>query len=74
MRRPRKVALIPTGIPARSLKAATDLRAFTTIGCWPVIMRTSPTADSSARALSLASPMPMLTTIFATRGTCITFS
>ena len=65
---------MPTGIPARSLNAATDLRALTTIGCWPVMARTSLTAASSALALSLASPIPMFRITLATRGTCIGLS
>ena len=62
---------MPTGMPARSLNAATDFRALMTTGCWPVMVRTSPTAASRALASSLASPMPMLTTIFWILGTCI---
>ena len=71
MRRPRSVALMPTVWPARSLNAATDLRALISAGFCPVIVTTSPTAASSALSLSLASPMPMFTMTLATRGTCI---
>ena len=74
MRRPRSVVLMPTVMPARSLKAATALRALIVMGCWPVIRRTSPTAASSALGLSLASPMPMLTTTLAIRGTCMSLA
>jgi hypothetical protein len=41
------------------------------IGFWPVMSDRSPTAASSALALVSASPRPMLTTIFESRGTCI---
>ena len=45
--------------------------AFVTIGFWPVMRVRSPTAASSALAFVSASPSPMFTTIFSSRGTCI---
>jgi hypothetical protein len=48
--------------------------ARVTIGFWPVIVVRSPTAASSAFALAIASPRPMLTTIFWSRGICMTFA
>ena len=63
--------MTPIGIPARSLKAATDFRARITIGAWPVMVLMSATAASMARAFWIASPRPMLTTIFSSRGTSI---
>jgi len=50
------------------------LRALVMTGFWPVMVRMSATADSSALGLSRASPTPMLTTILLTRGTCITLA
>jgi hypothetical protein len=45
--------------------------ARVTIGFWPVIVVRSPTAASSALALAIASPRPMLTTTLSTRGICM---
>ncbi len=47
--------------------------ARVTTGFWPVIVVRSPTAASSAFALAMASPRPMLTTILSSRGICIEF-
>ena len=74
MRCPRSVTFAPMGIPVRSRNWAMERLARVTIGFWPVIVARSPTAASSAFALAIASPRPMLTTIFSSRGTCIGFS
>ena len=72
MRRPRRVTFSPIGIPSRILNPAIDLRASVVIGCWPVMATRSRVAASMALRLSMASaPMPMFTTIFSRRGTCI---
>ena len=34
----RSVTVRPTGMPSRSLNAATDLRARRMFGCWPAIV------------------------------------
>jgi len=65
---------MPMVWPARSLNAATDLRALMSAGFCPVMVTTSPTAASSALSLSLASPMPMFTTTLAMRGTSMALS
>jgi hypothetical protein len=65
--------LAPIGLPVRSRNCAIDRRARVTIGFWPVICARSPTAASSALAFVSASPRPMFTTIFVSRGTCIGF-
>ncbi len=71
IRWPRRVTLAPIGIPVRSRNCAIERLARVTIGFWPVIVVRSPTAASSALALAIASPRPMLTTIFSTCGICI---
>ena len=73
MRSPRSVTLTPTGIPSRSLKFEIDFLAWRSTGCCPVMVRSSSTASSITFLFCDASPMPLLTTIFVIRGTCITF-
>ena len=48
------------------------LRAFVTTGFCPVIFCMSATALSRIFLSAIASPTPMLRTIFSMRGTCIT--
>jgi len=60
------------GIPSRSLKPAIDLRAFRTCARWPAIVVSSSIALSSAFVSTFASPTPMLSVIFASRGTRMT--
>ena len=62
----------PIGIPSRSLKAAIDFRARLIWARWPAISVSWSAAFSSAFAFVFASPTPMFTVIFATRGTCMT--
>ena len=61
-------------MPSRSLNWAMDLRARLTAGFWPVIRDRSLTAPSISFASLAASPTPMLTTIFFSAGTCMTFA
>ena len=68
----RSVTLTPTGMPSRSLKLAIDLRARRTLGVWPAIVASCSFAASSMFESCLASPTPMLSVIFSTRGTSIT--
>src|SRR5699024_6982536 len=57
---------------SRSLKFATDLRAWVITGFWPVIAVMSRTTDSITFELPLASlPQPTLTTILSIVGICI---
>src|SRR5262245_13432084 len=51
-----------------------DFLARATTGCCPAMAARSPEARSSDVALEVASPKPMFSTTFWTRGTCITFS
>ena len=69
MRAPRSVTLAPIGMPSRSLKAAIDFRARLICALWPAIRVSCSAALSSALALVFASPTPMFSVIFATRGT-----
>ncbi len=62
----------PTGLPSRSLNAATDLRARRTLGCWPAIVASCSTAAFSTLESVLAWPTPMFTVIFSSLGACIT--
>ncbi len=73
MRSPRRVTMHPMLTPARSLKFEIDLRALRMLGFWPVMVASSAVAISIMRGSPMASPTPMLTTIFSSRGTCITF-
>ena len=71
MRAPRSVTATPTGLPSRSLNCAIDLRERRMFGCWPVIVPSCSVAASRMRASVLASPTPMFTVIFSSRGACI---
>jgi hypothetical protein len=73
MRSPRSVTMHPIVMPARSLKAAMDLRALVITGRCPVISASSCTAPSISLGFWLASPRPMLTVIFSSRGTAMGF-
>src|SRR5215510_4449931 len=70
---PRSVTVAPTFIPSRSLKAAIDFFALVTIGLCPEIVIKSLTAESMILAFWIASPNPMLMTIFSSFGTLIGF-
>src|SRR5262247_1709015 len=70
---PRSVTVAPTFIPSRSLKAAIDFFALVTIGFCPEIVIKSLTAESMILAFWIASPKPMLMTIFSSFGTLIGF-
>ena len=59
-------------MPSRSLNAAIDLRARRTLGFWPAIVASWSVAASSMLESCLASPTPMLSVIFSTRGTSMT--
>ena len=65
------MTLAPIGMPSRILKPAIDLRARRTCARCPAIVVSSSMALSSAFASVFASPTPMLSVIFETRGTCI---
>ena len=69
IRSPRRVTLAPIELPVRTRNWAIERLALVTIGFWPVMVVRSPSAASSALALVRASPRPMLTTIFESRGT-----
>ncbi len=69
----RRVTEIPTGIPSRILKPATDFLAVLIVGCCPVIVAISLTQLSSSFEFFDASPRPRLTDIFTTLGTCEIF-
>ena len=71
MRSPRKVTTTPIGMPCLNLNDAIDFFAFVITGFWPVIARSSSAAVSSIFALAMASPIPILTTIFSRRGTAM---
>ena len=64
----------PIGMPSRSLKLAIDFRALRTCARWPAIIVSSSIAPSSAFVSVFASPTPMLSVIFETRGTRMTDS
>ena len=63
--------MAPTELPVRRRNWAIERLALVTIGFWPVMSARSPVAASIALALVRASPRPMLTTIFESRGICI---
>ena len=69
IRAPRSVTRAPIDMPSRSLNAAIDFRAFVTTGFCPVMMARSSTAASRSLLSRTASPTPMFTTIFSSRGT-----
>jgi len=68
------VTLQPIGMPWRSLKFATDLRALVATGFCPLILARSAIALSSFLRSAAASPTPMLITILSSLGTCIGFA
>ena len=53
MRAPRRVTFVPMGMPSRILKPAIDFFARVIWARWPVMMVSSSTARSSARAFDL---------------------
>jgi hypothetical protein len=55
------------------LKFAIAFFALVTTGFWPLIAAISETAESRIFAFWIASPRPMLSTIFSSRGTSNTF-
>ncbi len=57
---------------SRSLKLAMALRDLVTTGFWPVMAVSSATAESITLAFWIASPRPMLSTTFSSRGTWFT--
>ena len=59
------------GSPSRSLKFEIDFRARRIAGRCPEIWVSSTTAASSSFWSWIASPTPMLITIFSKRGACI---
>ena len=69
IRAPLRVTATPTGIPARTLNEAIDLRARRTFGRCPEITPSCSVAASSTELVCLASPTPMLTVTFSRRGT-----
>ena len=73
MRSPRSVTMAPIGMPSRSLKLAIAFLAFVTTGFCPAIAVSSSTAESITFGFWMASPRPMLRTIFSRRGTAIGF-
>src|SRR5579875_1169809 len=73
IRAPRSVTIAPMGVPSRSLKLEIALRARVTTGRCPVIAASSSTAESSTFGFCVASPSPMLSTIFSSRGTASGF-
>ena len=73
MRGPRSVTMHPIGCPSRSLKFAIDFLALRIEGFCPVIVAISATAASSILMFTSASPTPMFTTIFLSRGACMGF-
>lgn len=70
---PRSVTLHPIGMPSLILKLATEFLAFVVTTFCPAMISSSATAASKTFEFSFASPIPMLITIFASFGTCITF-
>src|SRR5262245_23768647 len=73
MRSPRSVTMAPMGMPSRSLKFAIAFLARVTTGRWPLMAPSSSTAESRILAFCVASPSPMLRTIFDRRGTAMPF-
>src|SRR5205823_3797524 len=65
----RSVTLAPMAMPWRSLNWAMDFRARVMAAFCPVIWARSATAASSSLPSRMASPTPMLSTIFSRRGT-----
>ena len=74
MRSPRSVTIAPIGMALAQLEVRDRLVRAVTTGFWPVIAREL--LDGASRGSwgsASASPRPMLTTIFSSRGTCIGF-
>ena len=72
IRSPRSVTLAPMGIPSRSLNAGDRLAGPGHRGLLPGDGRPGPRPRRPAALASrMASPTPMFTTIFSSRGTCI---
>src|SRR6202453_2892146 len=65
---PRRVTMAPMGMPSRTLKAAMDFLALVVTGFWPVIAARSATRGSMILTFWVASPRPMLMTIFSSLG------
>ena len=63
----------PIGMPLRILKFAIDFFARVITGFCPAICPSSAAAVSSSFTFWLASPRPMLSVTFETRGTAIAF-
>ncbi len=73
MRSPRSVTMQPMGMPLRILKFAMDFFARVITGFCPAIWPSSCAAVSSSFTFWLASPRPIFTVTFETRGTAIVF-
>src|SRR5512136_941266 len=65
--------MAPMLCPWRSLKFAMDLRALVTTGFCPVMAESCSSDASRILPFWMASPSPMFTTTFSTRGACIGF-
>ena len=68
---PRSVTLQPILFPSLNLNPAIDFLAFVTTGFCPAITVNSLTAASKYLESVVASPTPMLSTIFSSFGTSI---
>ena len=68
MRSRRSVTFTPIGMPSRSLNCAIDFFALVITGFWPAISSISEAACSTRFLSWVASPTPMLSTIFSIRG------
>ena len=73
MRSRRRVTFAPIGMPSRSLNCAIDFFALVTTGFWPAMSSISDAACSTFFLSCVASPTPMLSTIFSIFGTSMTF-
>src|SRR6266705_2947753 len=65
---PRRVTMAPMGMPSRTLKAAMDFLALVVTGFWPAMAARSATSGSMILTFWVASPRPMLMTIFSSLG------
>src|ERR1700722_1342808 len=65
---PRRVTMAPMGMPSRTLKAAMDFLALVVTGFWPAMAARSATRGSMILTFCVASPRPMLMTIFSSLG------
>src|SRR5690606_3753276 len=74
MRAPRRVTFAPIGIPSRTLKPAMELRALVMTAFWPEIAARSAAATVGFFESAVASPTPMLMTIFSSLGIIISFA